>query len=97
VAPGGGIALASLVVRAWPNPATGEVKLRWGTPLTAVRAEVFDIGGRRVHALDSGPDAVSEIVWDGRSRSGQRLPPGIYFVRVRNAAFQRTLRVVLLP
>jgi hypothetical protein len=56
------------------------------------RADVFDVGGRRVAKLDgAGPagraggasDAsLRTIRWSGRGESGSPLARGVYFVRV---------------
>ena len=53
---------------------------------TAVEAEIFDLTGRLVRSLEQ-QRAVSTgrytIPWDGKDDGGNRLPPGLYAVRLR--------------
>ena len=50
----------------------------------AVRADVYDITGRRVKAVYSGqlPPGRHEIAWDGTTAQGAPAGAGIYFMRV---------------
>ena len=78
-----------VVLQASPNP------FRRGTELAALpgtRLEVLDVTGRRRAVLSAGPAGRS--AWDGRDRAGQRLPPGLYFVRAPGVA--ASLRLVKL-
>lgn len=83
VASGGGV---------YPNP-TGALTVvplqllapsHGGRPTYQVRAEVFDLAGRRVRRLYDGAMHPGEqrLVWDGRSESGTQVGPGSYLVRV---------------
>lgn len=61
---------------AWAQPEPGEVRI-----------EIFDVQGRPVRAF---PEAASgagfhELVWDGRTGSGDRVSQGIYLVRLTAA------------
>jgi len=55
-------------------------------------------GAREVRRLGSGshPAGRSVIQWDGRDAKGEAATRGIYFVRVRAAGQQRTVKLVLL-
>jgi hypothetical protein len=69
----------------WPNPVTSHVTFRFQiASASRVSLEVYDLTGRRVHHDDAGPMAAGahELTWSGRSRSGERVPGGIYFVRL---------------
>ena len=45
--------------------------------------EVFDLSGRRVYAFEETRGrGVYRAIWDGRTNSGQLVPPGIYVVKV---------------
>ncbi|MFI5370520.1 MAG: FlgD immunoglobulin-like domain containing protein [Candidatus Eisenbacteria bacterium] len=59
---------------------------------------VFAVDGRRVRTLDGGSRDPGEfrIVWDGRDATGQRVPPGIYFVRLAVGSERFTRRLTLL-
>lgn len=80
--PGAGPGLA-LSPRA--NPFAGTLRLDLALPArSAVRLEIFDALGRRVHArglgtLDAGAHA---IVWNGRGDDGRDLGAGVFWARV---------------
>jgi hypothetical protein len=70
------------VLKAWPNPTwSGRgMRIRAGT---GNRLDILAVGGRRIltlRAVRSEPGA-SEFVWDGCDATGQRVPPGVYFLR----------------
>ncbi len=73
------------------NPFTASVRLRLtlATP-GPVRAEAFDVLGRRVAVLLDG-DAAGDVVLELR---GERLAPGVYTVRVVTPAGVLTQRLV---
>jgi chitodextrinase len=83
-----------------PNPSTGPMSIRveTGASLT-VSVEVFDISGRIVYGprFDTLGRGAGAIAWDGRDASGQRVPRGMYFVRVRGNAASELRRVWVLP
>jgi hypothetical protein len=71
----------------WPNPTARGVSLELDLPSAAwVHAEVVDIAGRRVSpVLQDGelPAGSHRLQWNGLDRSGRRVAPGVYLVRVR--------------
>ena len=77
--------------RATPNPFRGRVALALGP---VPRAEVFDLAGRRVRALEVRGDGTSS--WDGRDDTGRALPAGLYLVRWRQNGTPRMLRIAKL-
>ena len=79
------------VTSAWPNPFSG--RLRVALADGAASVSVFDLQGRAVRLLER-PEG-GELAWDGTDGSGRRLPPGTYFLRVRETG--EAFRVVLLP
>jgi hypothetical protein len=64
-----------------------------------VRADVFDLQGRRVVTLaDRGFAAGAQVLtWDGRDAGGVRLGRGLYFVRVATPALTAATRILLEP
>ncbi len=92
------LAEGSLTLTAWPNPAEGgTLQMRYSLPARGpVEVAVFDLSGARVRTLQSaasvGP-GTHLLTWDAREAGGQRVGPGLYFVRLRTAAGQRTMRV----
>lgn len=76
-------------LQAAPNPFTRSVRVNF--TLAEGRAgsvDVFDAAGRRVAGIFTGElrEGVNEVVWDGRTGSGEPAAAGIYFVRVRTTA-----------
>jgi flagellar hook assembly protein FlgD len=63
---------------------------------TTVEAAIYDVSGRRVSALDSGPSAAGRrmLTWDGRDASGSPAPAGVYFARVRTDLGVRSRAIV---
>ncbi len=81
-----------------PNPTRGSATLRFSLPAAgAVRAEVLDLGGRRLWAraerLAAGAHAWT---WDGTTSSGDRAGAGLYFVRLVTPWGMRGTRLVVL-
>ena len=79
-----GRAPAGFVGSPGPNPTRGTVAFRFALPAAGrVRAEVFDVRGRRVATvLDRELVAGSwEAAWDGRA-GGSAAAPGVYFLRL---------------
>ncbi len=71
---------------AYPNPTSDGAWIRWETPFaTPVQAEILTITGRRVwsRAVTTSSTGIGEIRWDAKDASGQQLPSGVYFARVR--------------
>jgi glycosyl hydrolase family 32 len=62
-----------------------------------VRADVFDLQGRRVVTLaDHGFAAGAQVLmWDGRDAGGVRVRRGLYFVRVSTPGFTAGTRFLL--
>jgi plastocyanin len=72
-------------LRAFPNPFAGAVDLVFRLPETrAVRVDVFDLGGRRVRALEAGllPAGEHTLRWDGGVDSGRPASAGVYLLRI---------------
>ncbi len=88
-------------VTAYPNPfrdaLTLRVRLRQAAAAESVRAEVYDVLGRRVRVLTS--DAVGmatehTLRWDGTDEGGAALASGTYLVSVITPAGRRSVPVV---
>ncbi len=78
----------------FPNPTAGSTRLTLRVEETqSVRAELFDVGGRRVADVFDGTAAAGsrldlEVV-------GAGLPAGVYVLRVTGESFETSRRVVL--
>src|SRR5262249_22067956 len=82
-----------------PNPTGTAMAIRYGLPSEAtVGAKVFDVAGRVVR--DFGEYALAagwhQLSWDLNGESGQRVGPGLYFLRlsVNGQALTRTVTVL---
>jgi hypothetical protein len=81
---------AAALHAARPNPFAPRVSLPFDVPAGGgdVRVRVFDVKGRVARTLADGhfPAGRFEISWDGRTETGMRLAPGVYFARVEIGA-----------
>ncbi len=50
----------------------------------SVRLEIFDISGRLVNVLEAGRQRSGSysVKWEGKNREGEKLPEGVYFIRL---------------
>jgi hypothetical protein len=83
--------VASGVLRPYPVPARRSATipvvlaaLQGGQSRFAVKADIFDVAGRKVASLFDGalPAGRYDFDWDGRNDSGASVPAGIYLARV---------------
>ncbi len=71
--------------RVYPNPFNPRVSIEWSLGRAAtVDATVFDIQGRAVRRLVSGPMPAGhhDMSWDGRDGAGRVQPAGTYVLRI---------------
>lgn len=89
------IAGAHLVSRAHAGHATLRFAMRQAGP---VQLEVFDLAGRRMATLVSGPRGAGdhEVAWDGETRSGPARR-GIYFARLETPEGTSGATVLISP
>jgi hypothetical protein len=83
-----------------PNPARGRTTLQYSLPGAApVRIAIFNLAGKRVRTLVSGPQAAGQhtVAWDGLDDLGVRAPGGMYYVRLDAAGRSLSRSVVRLP
>jgi len=86
----------SLRVVAYPNPFNPAVTVRLEIAKAGmVEAVIYDVAGRKVSTLQSGPwpAGVRTIRWDARNDAGRPVASGVYFLRVRSAAQTRTVKL----
>jgi hypothetical protein len=82
-----------------PNPASKTSSVTFGLPRTEhVALGIYDLGGRQVRSLASSSFApgVHTLAWDLRNAAGERVGPGVYFVRVVVRDGTRTARFAVL-
>jgi flagellar hook capping protein FlgD len=63
------------------------------------RIEVYNVTGMRVRTLARGPlqAGAQEVTWDGKSDTGERLPPGLYVVRLKTESKEISRRLFVVP
>ena len=83
-----------------PNPATAHASIGYTLPAAwrSARLSVHDVTGRLVRRLDpaTGTRGLVAVDWDGTASSGERVAPGVYFVRLDVDGAVVTRRMVLL-
>jgi hypothetical protein len=57
--------------------------------------EIFDVSGAR-HWRARLNGASGEYVWPGTGESGELLPAGVYFARLRGRGMELSSRIVLM-
>jgi len=74
------------------------LSFRMATP-GSIDVDLLDLAGRRVRQLARAVDApvgVNRLTVDGRGDRGERLPPGVYFYRIRMPGSLETGRFVIV-
>ncbi len=81
----------------FPNPFCSETKIvfSFSRENEKTQVDIFDVLGRNVKTFDVA-GAAGSIYWHGTDNNGNRLPAGVYFVRVGSAKTSQTLPVVIL-
>lgn len=83
-----------------PNPLRegAEVSFSLGPPSGNVSLGVYDVSGRKIRSLCEGyqPAGEHRIFWDGRDDRGQRVPGGVFFLRLSAGGKELTQRAVVL-
>jgi hypothetical protein len=61
------------------------------------RVALYDVSGRLLRSLARGdyPAGYQSVVWDGRDDHGDRVTPGVYFLRSMTGGEERNLKVVI--
>jgi hypothetical protein len=79
-----------------PNPFSHVVRFAYrGARSGNCRISVFDLSGRLVHSIDLNSPS-DEVFWDGTDRSGDRLAPGAYFIRLDSPEGYQTKQLFLI-
>ncbi len=71
----------------YPNPFNPSTIISFTTERKAtVELSVLDMAGHRITTLfhDNMDAGMHEVMWDGRTNTGQKAPAGIYFVQLRS-------------
>ena len=91
----------------YPNPVTQSTTIKYGLPNgSKVDIRVFNSAGQQIRTLvhENQDPGYYKVSWDLRGVSGDRLPSGVYFYRIRACpepgrgagGFIRTRKMVIL-
>ena len=81
-----------------PNPSSGPMTFRYGTPGPGrVRLSLYDVRGRLVATLFDQDVAAGwrSAVWSGRDRRGREVPSGIYFASLEQGGAVKIRKVIV--
>jgi hypothetical protein len=81
---------------ALPNPSHGTCTIHYVLPAAGrVRLAVFDVSGRLIVDVSRDEAAGPRTwTWDGLSRVGTPVNPGLYLVKLETAGHERTMKIV---
>jgi hypothetical protein len=83
----------------YPNPFNPSTALKLALADDGdVSLTIYDVGGRKIRRLVSGDlqAGYHEVVWDGRTDSGDDAATGIYFARLQHKSVDKTIRMTLI-
>ena len=82
-----------------PNPFNPTTTIKYDIPESGmVRIAIYDITGQEVTILKEGVQSAGyyEVTWDGRDRSGNQMPSGLYVSRLTAGTTVHTRKMVLM-
>ena len=82
-----------------PNPFNPRTTITYALPADrGVVLAVYDVRGRKVATLFTGPQAAGShaVTWDGRNDSGVPMPSGVYLAQLRSGSLCMTRRMTLV-
>jgi len=83
-----------------PNPTKMGARIGFDLPVEEnVRLDVFDLQGRSVQTLINGvmPAGRHQADWNGLGSQDTRVPPGIYFYRIKTPTFEAVRKLLVVP
>ena len=83
----------------YPNPVTRSTTIKYGLPQeTDVDIRVFNSAGQQIRTLvkENQDPGYYKVNWDLRGVSGDQMPSGVYFYRIRAGNFVQTRKMVIL-
>ena len=97
--PGAGLPRVHALRQNSPNPIASGTRISFDLPIEErVELEVLDLQGRSVQVLVNGPMSGGrhEIQWDARGSRGERVPPGMYFYRIKTPSFSDVKKLAVM-
>ncbi|HQB98630.1 MAG TPA: chitobiase/beta-hexosaminidase C-terminal domain-containing protein [Candidatus Cloacimonadota bacterium] len=87
----------SEILQIYPNPFRDDltVKLSVTNLAESYQFKVYNLKGECLHTQNGRRNGVFEIAWDGKDSRGQRLPSGVYLLRLITGTEISTRKVVI--
>jgi hypothetical protein len=99
VAEGGPARTVTPAIVLEPNPTRAGTRIGFALREPGeVDLEIFSVAGRAERVLLRGPRPAGacEVAWDGLDQGGNRLPSGVYYVRLQAAGESRSARLLVI-
>jgi DNA-binding beta-propeller fold protein YncE len=82
----------------YPNPFSRQTTIEYDGVGEIAEVVVYDVRGRHVRTMVEGRRVAGagSVAWDGTGARGEKVPAGVYFVRMVSGAHEVTRRIVLL-
>ncbi|MCD6081585.1 T9SS type A sorting domain-containing protein, partial [candidate division WOR-3 bacterium] len=87
------------VRRPFPNPMVDVTYIAVALPKAShVTLELYNIVGQKIHTIMDGSMEAGYhlITWDRKDRNGDRLTPGVYFMRIKVGPYEKVHKLVIL-
>lgn len=81
-----------------PNPTALGATIGFRIPRPEfVRVSILDVTGRAIRTVHEGmlPSGEHSLQWDGLTKTGTKVPPGVYLVSLRTSSGVRTQRIAI--
>jgi flagellar hook assembly protein FlgD len=87
------------ILRIYPNPFCTTTQISYSLKTQCpVNLDIYNIHGQLVNAINQKDNVkgLNSLIWDGRNRQGQRLPSGMYLLKMKANYTISYQKVVLL-
>ncbi len=83
----------------YPNPFSEEINIRIKlNDREAARVLIYNMNGeaKRIYTVNAVDNEIKTITWDGTDNNGDRLPNGLYLVRIVTGSNQASKKILLM-
>lgn len=91
-----------LSIKAYPNPFTGKIAIQYSlidfSEYDNLELVIYDFLGRiiRIIPVKDNYSKINEVSWDGRDKTGRKVPSGIYLCVLKLGMYKKTLKLTLI-
>ncbi|MGH7725252.1 MAG: S8 family serine peptidase [Candidatus Eiseniibacteriota bacterium] len=82
-----------------PNPTTGRVKFIYSLATeTEAHMQIYNAAGRLIRNIVGGSQTAGphEMTWDGRTNTGDKVSPGVYFYRLEAGGWHSERKLIVI-